>query len=35
MSAAVENWARYITGEGTIDIELVITEEMAPHRQQA
>jgi VCBS repeat-containing protein len=27
MSAAVENWARYISGDGVIDIEIVITEE--------
>jgi Ca2+-binding RTX toxin-like protein len=27
MSAAVENWARYISGEGSIDIDIVITEE--------
>jgi hypothetical protein len=27
MSAAVESWSRYISGDGTIDIEIVITEE--------
>ncbi|ANY84448.1 hypothetical protein BB934_40315 (plasmid) [Microvirga ossetica] len=27
MSAAVEHWSRYISGDGTIDIEIVITEE--------
>jgi VCBS repeat-containing protein len=29
LSAAVNNWARYITGQGSIDIDLVITQENA------
>ncbi len=35
MSAAVENWAKYISGDGSIDIDMSSWREMTRHRPQA